>query len=149
LLLLYVDDILITADDVEHISHVKKQLGVQFQMSNLGPHNYFLGIEVSHSANGYYLSQLKYIQDLIVRSGITENRTAATPMDMHLQLRATDGTPLEDPSRYRHLVGSLVYLTVTRPDIAHAVHILNQLVSAPTSVHFGHLLRVLRYLRGA
>jgi hypothetical protein len=69
-------------------------------------------------------------------------------MDLHLQLCPTDGTPLEDPSRYRHIVGSLVYLTVTRPDIAHAVHILSQFVSAPTSVHFGHLLRVLRYLRG-
>ena len=69
-------------------------------------------------------------------------------MDIHLQLRPTDGTPLEDPARYRHIVGSLVYLTVTRPDIAHAVHILSQFVSAPTSVHFGHLLRVLRYLRG-
>jgi len=69
-------------------------------------------------------------------------------MDLHLQLRPTEGAPLEDPSRYRHIVGSLVYLTVTRPDIAHAVHILSQFVSAPTSVHFGHLLRVLRYLRG-
>jgi hypothetical protein len=69
-------------------------------------------------------------------------------MNLHLTLRPTDGTPLEDPSRYRHLVGSLVYLTVTRPDIAHVVHILSQFVSAPTSVHYGHLLRVLRYLRG-
>ena len=94
----------------------------------------------------------QYIQDLIARSGITDNRTTATPMDLHLQLRPIDGIPLPDPSRYRHLVGSLVYLTVyltvTRPDIAHAVHILSQFVSAPTSVHFGHLLHVLRYLRG-
>jgi len=90
----------------------------------------------------------EYIQDLIARSGITDSRTAATPMDLHLQLRPTDGVPLKDPSRYRHIVGSLVYLTVTRPDIAHAVHILSQFVCAPTSVHFGHLLRVLRYLRG-
>jgi hypothetical protein len=117
-------------------------------MSDLGPLSYFLGIEVFHSSKGYYLSQSKYIHDLIARSGISDNRTAATPMDLHLQLRPTDGTPLEDPSRYRHIVGSLVYLTVTRPDIAHAVHILSQFVSAPTSVHFGHLLRVLRYLRG-
>ena len=128
---------------MEHISHVKKQLGVQFQMSSLGPLSYFLGIEVSHSANGYYLSQSKYIQDIIVRSGITDNRMTATHMDMHLQLRATDGTPLEDRSRYWHIMGSLVYLTVSRPDIAHVVHILSQFVSAPTSVHFGHLLCVL------
>jgi hypothetical protein len=58
-----------------------------------------------------------YIQDLLDRSGLSDTRTIATPMDLHLSLRPTDGTPLEDPSRYRHPVGSLVYLTVTRPDI--------------------------------
>lgn len=78
LLLLYVDDMLITGDDVDHISHVKRHLNEQFQMTDLGPLSYFLGIEVLHSAKGYYLSQPKYIQDLIVRSGITDNRTAAT-----------------------------------------------------------------------
>jgi len=149
LLLLYVDDILITGDDVEHISLVKQQLGEHFQMSDLGPLSYFLGIEVKQCANGYYISQTKYIQDLIACFDIADNRMTTTPpMDLHLQLCPTDGTHLSDPSRYRHLVGSQVYLTVTRPDIAHAVHILSQFVSAPTSVHFGHLLRVLRYLRG-
>jgi hypothetical protein len=69
-------------------------------------------------------------------------------MELNLQLGPTDGTPLVDPSRYRHLVSSLVYLTATRPDIAHVVHILSRFVSAPTSVHYAHLLRVLRYLRG-
>jgi hypothetical protein len=87
LLLVYANDIFITGDDVEHISHVKKQFGGQFQMSDLGPSlSYFLGIEVSHFANGYYPSQSKYIQDLIVRSGIIDNRPVAIPMDMHLQL---------------------------------------------------------------
>jgi hypothetical protein len=124
-LLLYVDDMLITGDDVDHISNLKKQLGEQFQMSDLGPLSYFLGIEVRHSLRGYFLYQSKYIHDLIDRSGISDNRTAATPMDLHLQIRPTDGTPLEDPTRYRHIVRSLVYLTVTRPDIAHAIHIWN------------------------
>jgi len=142
------DDMLITDDDAEHISLVKRHLSQQFHMTDLGPLSYFLGIEVSRSDKGYYISQSKYIQDMIARSGITDTWTAATPMDIHLQLRPTDGTPLEDPARYRHIVGSLVYLTVTRPDIAHVVHILSQFVRAPTSVHFGHLLRVLRYLRG-
>jgi hypothetical protein len=70
-------------------------------------------------------------------------------MDIHLQLRPNNGPPLQEPSQYRHIVGSLVYLTITRPDIAHAVHILSQFVAAPTSVHYGHLLlRVLHYLQG-
>ena len=79
LLLLYVDDMLITGDDAEHISVLKKQLGEQFQMSDLGPLSYFLGIEVHHSPKGYFLSQSKYIEDLIGRSGISDNRTAAMP----------------------------------------------------------------------
>ena len=66
--------------------------------SNLGPLSYFLRIEVLHSTKGYYLSQSKYILDLISRSNLTDNRTAATPMDLHLQLHPTDGTSLEDPS---------------------------------------------------
>ena len=69
-------------------------------------------------------------------------------MELNVQLHPTDGIPLSDPRRYRHLVGSLVYLAVTRPDISYPVHILSQFVSAPTSVHYSHLLRVLRYLHG-
>jgi len=130
LLLLYVDDMLITGDDSEHVSLVKRHLSQQFQMIDQGPLSYFLGIEVLHSKQGYYISQSKYIQDLFDRSGLTDNKIAATPMDLHLQLCPTDGTPLQDPARYRHIVGSLVYLTVTRPDIAHAVHILSQFAVA-------------------
>jgi hypothetical protein len=63
-------------------------------------------------------------------------------------MELTDGEPLEDPTRYCHIVGSLVYLGVTRPDISYFVHILSQFVSAPTQIHYSHLLRVLRYLRG-
>jgi hypothetical protein len=69
-------------------------------------------------------------------------------MELSVHLRPTDGTPLADPTRYRQLVGSLVYLGITRPDITHSVHILSQFVSAPTQLHYAHLLRVLRYLRG-
>ena len=69
-------------------------------------------------------------------------------MELGVQLRATDGEPLADPTRYLHLVGSLVYLGITRPDISHAIHILSQFVSAPTQLHYTHLLQVLRYLCG-
>jgi len=69
-------------------------------------------------------------------------------MELNVHLRATDGELLADPTRYRHIDGSLVYLGVTRPDISYAVHILSQFVSAPTQLHYSHLLRVLRYLRG-
>jgi hypothetical protein len=69
-------------------------------------------------------------------------------MELNVHLVATYGEPLEDPARYCHIVGSLVYLGVTRPDISYSVHILSQFVSAPTQIHYSHILRVLRYLRG-
>src|SRR4051794_5512203 len=69
-------------------------------------------------------------------------------MDLNIQLHPTDGVPLSNPTRYCHLVVSLVYLVVTRLDISYPVHILSQFVLAPTSVHCSHLLHVLRYLRG-
>ncbi|WVZ52468.1 hypothetical protein U9M48_003522, partial [Paspalum notatum var. saurae] len=119
LLLLYVDDMIITGDDPQFIAFVKARLTEQFLMSDLGPLRYFLEIE-----------------------------TEETPMELNLHLSATDGEPLDDPTRYRHIVGSLVYLGVTRPDISYSVHILSQFVSAPTQLHYSHLLRVLRYLRG-
>jgi hypothetical protein len=139
---------LITGDDDEYIAFVKARLAEQFMMSDLGPLSYFLGIEVKSTSNGYYLSQHKYLHDLITRSCLTDTRTTTTPMELNLQFRPNDGTPLADPSRYHQIVGSPVYLTITRPDIAHDVHILSQFVSAPTSIHYAHLLRLFRYLRG-
>ena len=86
--------------------------------------------------------------DLLARDALTDERTVETPMDLNVHLQASDGESLSHPTRYRHLVGSLFYLAVTRPDISYLVHILSQFVSAPTSVNYSHLLRVLRYLRG-
>lgn len=71
-----------------------------------------------------------------------------TPMALGVQLRPTDGEPLKDPTRYLYLVGSLIYLGITRSDISHLVHILGQFVSAPTQLHYSHLLRVLRIFEG-
>jgi hypothetical protein len=124
-LLLYVDDMIITGDDLEYIAFVKAHLSDQFLMSDLGPLRYFLGIEIS-TPEGFFLSQEKYIQDLLNRASLTDHLTAKTPMELNVHLTPTDGEPLEDPTRYRHIVVSLVYLGVTRPDISYSVPILSQ-----------------------
>ncbi|CAM8957965.1 unnamed protein product [Rhodiola kirilowii] len=131
LLLLYVDDMLITSDNPQHITFVKERLDTQFLMKDLGPNRYFLGIEFSSTPEGFFLSQDKYIRDLLDRASLSDKRTINTPMELNVHLRPTDGEPLEDPTRYRHLVGSLVYLGVTHPDISYTVHILSQFVLLP------------------
>ncbi|KAG5547345.1 hypothetical protein RHGRI_013130 [Rhododendron griersonianum] len=147
-LLLYVDDMIITGDDTIGISDLKAFLNKQFQMKDLGTVSYFLGLEISSTSDGYYLTQAKYASDLLTRAGITDSKTASTPLEPTTRLTPLDGTPLPDATLYRQLVGCLVYLTVTRPDIAYAVHIVSQFMSAPRSTHFQAVLRILRYVKG-
>jgi hypothetical protein len=148
LLLLYVDDMIITGDNPEYIAFIKAHLSDQFLMSDLGPLWYFLGIEISSMPEGFFLSQEKYIQDLLHCASLTDHRPAETRMELNVHLMATDGEPLKDPTHYHHIVGSVVYLGVTRPDISYYVHILSQFVSTPTQIHYSHLFHVPRYLRG-
>jgi hypothetical protein len=147
LLLLYVDDMIITGDDPEYIVFVKARLSYQFLMSGLGPLRSFLRIEIS-TPERFFLSQKKYIQDLLDRASLTNHRIAETPMKLNVHLKPTDGEPLKDHTHYRHIIVSLVYLSVTWPDISYFVHIPSQSVSAPTQIHYSHLLRVLCYLCG-
>ena len=148
LLLLYVDDMIITGDDLSGILDLKTYLSKHVEMKDLGKLNYFLGLEITSSSEGYYLSQAKYASDLLTKAGITDSKTSATPLETNSRLTSMDGTPLDDPTIYRQLVGSLVYLTVTRPDISYAVHIVSQFLSAPRSPHYAAVLRILRYIKG-
>ena len=117
-------------------------------MKDLDPLNYFLSLEVSFSADGYYLTQAKYTSDLISRASITDSKIVDTPIEYICCLNSHDGESLFDATLYRQLVGSLIYLTVTRPDISYAVHVVSQFMAAPRSSHYVVVLRILRYLKG-
>ena len=110
LLLLYVDDMIITGDDSEYIAFVNARLNEQFLMSDLGPLRYFLEIEVSSTSDGFFISQEKYIQDLLTRAALNDERIVETPMELNVHLRASDGEPLSNLTRYHNIVGGLVYL---------------------------------------
>ena len=90
-------------------------------MKDLGPLNYFLGLEITSSGDGFYLTQAKYTSDLLSRAGLIDHKIVDTLIELNARLTPFSGVPLFDPTLYRQLVGSLVYLTVTRPDISYAV----------------------------
>ena len=122
LLLLYVDDMIITGDDLNGIQELKNFLSQQFEMKDLGHLSYFLGLEITHSTDGLYITQAKYASKLLSRAGLTDSKTVDTPVEFNAHLTPTGRKPLSNPSLYRQLVGSLVYLIVTRPDISYVVH---------------------------
>ncbi|GJU36482.1 uncharacterized mitochondrial protein-like protein [Tanacetum coccineum] len=130
------------------IEYLKLELAHHFAMKDLGSLRYFLGIEVASSPKGYILSQSKYIGNLLDRARITDKMVEDIPIDAKAKYTPTDGDPFPDPSLYRTIVGSLVYLTVIRPNISYAVHIMSRFVSAPTTVHWAAVLHILRYLGG-
>ena len=148
ILLLYVDDMIVTGGDMQGIQDLKHFLGRQFEMKDLDPLNYFLGLEVSSSADGYYLTQAKYTSDLISRVSITDSKIVDTPIEYNYCLNSHDGESLFDVTLYRQLVRSLIYLTITRPNISYAVHVVSQFMAAPRSPHYDVVLRILQYLKG-
>ena len=92
---------IITGDDVQGIWDLKRFLGQHFEMKDLGPLSYFLGLEVSSSSDGYYLTQVKYISDLISRAGITDSKIVDKPIEYNNRLNTHDGEPLFDATLYR------------------------------------------------
>ena len=149
ILLLYVDDMIITGSDKQGVYDIKKFLKTHFEMSDLGFLKYFLGIEVAYSPRGYLLTQSKFALDIVARSGISDERYVDTPEIVNVKMKIDDGEPLENSTPYRQLVGALSYLSITRPDITHAVHTASQFQHAPTSVHMGAVLRIIRYIKNS
>ena len=130
LLLLYVDDMIITGDDLSGIQELEDFLSQQFKMKDLGHFSYFLGLEITHSINGLYITQAKYASEILSQAGLTNSKTVDTPVELNVHLTPPGGKPLSNPSLYKRLVGSLVYLTVTHPNISYVVHQMNQYMSA-------------------
>ena len=111
----------------------KDFLSQQFEMKDLGHLSYLLGLEITHSTDDIYITQAqaKYAFKLLSRAGFTDSKIVDTLVELNAHLTPSREKPLSNPSLYRHLVGSLVYLTVTRPGISYVVHLVSQYMFAP------------------
>ncbi|CAN1131585.1 Retrovirus-related Pol polyprotein from transposon RE2 [Linum perenne] len=149
-LLVYIDDIIITGSSTSHLQKLFLYLRTKFALRDLGKLSYFLGVEVTTRPEGLYLSQQKYIRDLLHKANMTEAHSITTPCTLDLIHKAgtTVSPPFEDPSLYRHIVGSLQYLNFTRPDLAFAINHVSQYMHAPLDDHWLAVKRILRYLKG-
>ncbi|XP_051135456.1 uncharacterized mitochondrial protein AtMg00810-like [Andrographis paniculata] len=117
-------------------------------MKSLGLLRYFLGLEVSTSPYSFFMSRAKYAFDFLARAGLTDCQVASTPLAYDVRLIPYDDSLLNDPTLYCQLVGSLIYLYVTRPYIAYAVHIVSQFMADPRTSHHSVVLHILCYVKG-
>ncbi|KAM0050765.1 putative RNA-directed DNA polymerase [Helianthus debilis subsp. tardiflorus] len=147
-LIIYVDDMIITGDDKEEISKLKKNLFEEFEMKDLGRLKYFLGIEVLRSKHGIFMCQKKYVLDLLADTGMIDCKPAETPMIANQKLYMEEKADLTNKERYQRIVGKLIYLSHTRPDIAYAVGVVSQFMHQPQKAHMEAVLRIIRYLKG-
>ena len=114
-------------------------------MKDLGPLTYFLALEVHTESSGIFLNQHKYTQDLIALAGLQDTSSMDTPMEVNTKYRQEEGDLLSNPTMYCQLVGSLNYLTITRPDISFAVQQVNQFMQASRHLHFVVVRRITHF----
>ncbi|RVW39236.1 Retrovirus-related Pol polyprotein from transposon TNT 1-94 [Vitis vinifera] len=148
-LIIYVDDMIITGDDIEEISRLQGQLATEFEMKNLGGLKYFLGIEVTRSKQGIFLSQRKYVLDLLSEVGLLDCKPAETPIVQNHKLGEYSDHLPTNKERYQRLVGKLIYLSHTRPDIAYVVSIVSQFMYCPSEDHMDAVIQILHYLKSS
>ena len=124
-MLVYVDDLIITGDDEREIYQTRENLSVRFQMKEIGELKHFLSLEVDRIDEGLFLFQQKYTIDMLQKFSMLEWKQVSTTMETNAMICAREGKELNDEMTYRQLVGSLFYLTLTRPDISYAVGVMS------------------------
>jgi hypothetical protein len=135
ILVLYVDDLILTGSDSKLLNHVKTILKKKFEMTDLGFLHYFLGLQVLQTNEGIFLSQSKYACDLLRRFHMDDCKPTPSPFQSGVKLSATCTSPEVDATLYRQLVGSLLYLTHTHPDLSFVVGLVARYMQTPHESH--------------
>ncbi|PKI62300.1 hypothetical protein CRG98_017301 [Punica granatum] len=146
-MLVYVDDLIIVGNNASHCESFKGYLDRCFRIKDLGSLKYFLGIEVTRMGSGLFLSKRKYVLDILAECGMLASRPSPFPMEQRHHLSMSSSDLLSDPGKYRRLIGRLIYLTITRPELSYSLHTLAQFMQEPRQDHWDAAMRVLRYLK--
>ncbi|CAL9003639.1 unnamed protein product [Prunus brigantina] len=145
---LYVDDLIFTGNDEVMFEQFKRSMMLEFDMTDLGNMRYFLGIEVIQKPNGIFMCQRKYAQEVLDRFNMGQCNSVHNPMVPGFKLTRDEGGAKVDNTLYKQMVGSLMYLTATRPDLMYTVSLIRRYMEHPTETHLLAAKRILRYVKG-
>ncbi|KAJ8766885.1 hypothetical protein K2173_009229 [Erythroxylum novogranatense] len=145
---LYVDDLIFTGNDEYMIAGFKDSMKLKFDMTDLGKMRYFLGLEVSQRADGIFINQRKYALEVLQKFGMDRSNSVHNPIVPGFKLMKDVAGDAVDKTYYKQIVGSLMYLTATRPDMMFVVSLISRYMENPTQFHLQVAKRVLRYLKG-
>ena len=145
-ILIWVDDLLLCSNDDEELLFFKRKLSSQFKMNDVGKLQWFLGIEFKFYKDSVSMSQSNFILKLLERFNMSDCNPKLVPCELNInKISCDESKVLEDPTLYREIVGSLIYLmTCTRPDLSFIVTRLSQYMNRPTNAHLNYAKNVLR-----
>ena len=151
--MIYVDDIILMTRSTETLKKAKEALNNIFDMKDMGPIRWFLGIRIDRRAEGIYLTQTSYVDKILNRFRMTDAKIKDVPLspgdDTKKMTFPPEPVDADNTYPYRELVGCLLYLGVcTRPDISYAIASLARFVANPHEVHWNMLKGLLRYVKG-
>jgi hypothetical protein len=144
----YVDDIIFGSNLTTLRRKFATKMKEEFEMSMLGELSFFLGLQVNQTKNGIFVSQTKYIKDMLKKFQMEDNKPMSTPMVTGCKLSLEDDSTKVDETMYRSMIGSLLYSTTTRPDIMQAIQLVRRFQSAPRETHLKSVKGIFRYLQG-
>ena len=145
---LYVDDLIVSGSSPAGIENFKGEMTRKFDMSDLGFLSSYLSIEVKQGKKFIFLSQTSYAQRLLEHANLGECNVVATPLEARVKFTHEEGGSRVNSTLYRSLIGSLRYLTHTRPDLLFYVGLLSRFMEKPTQEHYNGIKRILRYVKG-
>lgn len=146
---LYVDDLIFTGNCESMFVKFKNSMKHEFDMTDLGKMRYFLGVEVMQCTEGIYICQKKFAREVLEKFGMDRSNGVNNPIVPGVKLTKDEEGTKVDATVYKQMVGSLMYLTVTRPDLMYVVCLASRFMATPTEIHLQVVKRVLRYLKSS
>lgn len=145
--LVYVDDLIIIGNNLTFVASIIYQLGQKFSINDLGSLHLFLCVEIIPILYGLFLSQHKYICDLLAKTSMDGAKDVTTPLSTSIPLKLANNSSSIDSTKYRRVIGALQYLSLTKPDISLVVNKLSLFMHCPSTNHWTAMKKLLRYLK--